>query len=321
MKFTIFQSSRIGPRTTNQDRLVYSYSKDAMLLIVADGMGGHANGEVAAEMAVQLITDAFQKAASPSLINPAKFLKDQIMHVHHMIDQYSQLNDLLESPRTTIVAAIVQFGMLYCAHVGDSRLYHYRNGHLLFRTEDHSMVQSMFAKGLISKDEMATHPYRHKVHNCLGGDELPVVDLADRQELFEGDTILLCTDGVWSAMSDEQIKHTLNGNIISHNISKLLDLAETASQEQGDNMSAIGLQWGDKQRSSLTVSTGSMPLGATTTIMNITTEDTVESIDADFQLLEQTPYPDGLLNNDITDEEIEATIAQIQDALLKSNRS
>lgn len=319
MNFTIFQSSRIGPRQTNQDRLAYSYSKDAMLLVVADGMGGHANGDIAAEMTVKMLTDAFQKAASPSLTNPAKFLHDNIQLIHDSIDQYSQINDLLESPKTTVVVAIVQFGYLYCAHVGDSRLYHYRDGHLLFRTEDHSMVQSLFNRGMITKEEMPTHPYRHKVYNCLGGNEMPNIELADRQTLQEGDTILLCTDGIWGAMRDDQIKHILNGSIISHNITKLLDLAETASQEDGDNMSAIGLQWGDKQSSRFAVSTVGMPLGATTTIMNIPTEDAVAAMDGNEHV--DNTQPDGLIHNDITDDEIEKTIAQIQDALLKSNRA
>jgi len=143
MKFTIFQNSRQGPRQYNQDRLAYSYSKDALLLVVADGMGGYKNGDLAAELAVKTITKAFQRLAVPTLSSPAKFLIDHIQQIHDMIDQFAQEREMLESPRTTIVVAVVQRGMLYCAHVGDSRLYHFRDGHLLYRTEDHSIVQSM----------------------------------------------------------------------------------------------------------------------------------------------------------------------------------
>lgn len=140
MKFTIFQNSRQGPRQYNQDRLAYSYSKDALLLVVADGMGGHRHGEMAAQLAVSTMTDAFQRLAVPTLSSPAKFLIDHMQQIHDMIDQLTQERELMESPRTTIVAAIVQRGVLYCAHVGDSRLYHFRDGHLLYRTEDHSIV-------------------------------------------------------------------------------------------------------------------------------------------------------------------------------------
>jgi len=300
MKFTIFQNSRQGPREYNQDRLAYSYSKDALLLVVADGMGGHRHGEIAAQLAVTTMTEAFQRLAVPTLSSPAKFLIDHIQQVHDMIDQLTQEREMLESPRTTIVAAVVQRGMLYCAHVGDSRLYHFRDGHLLYRTEDHSIVQSLYSKGIISKDEMSTHPYRHKVYSCLGGDTPPKIDLSDRQELAEGDTILLCTDGVWGAVPDEQIKQILNGISITDNVTRLLNQAESVSKEHGDNMSAIGLQWGDKQSSSLAVSTIAMAMGATTTIMN------------------PVAQPDSSLNTDLSDEDIERTIAEIQQALQKT---
>lgn len=300
MKFTIFQNSRQGPREYNQDRLAYSYSKDALLLVVADGMGGHRHGEIAAQLAVATMTEAFQRLAVPTLSSPAKFLIDNIQQVHDMIDQLTQEREMLESPRTTIVAAVVQRGMLYCAHVGDSRLYHFRDGHLLYRTEDHSIVQSLYSKGIINKDEMSTHPYRHKVYSCLGGDTPPKIDLSDRQELAEGDTILLCTDGVWGAVPDEQIKQILSGVSITDNVTRLLNQAETVSKEQGDNMSAIGLQWGDKQSSSLAVSTLAMAMGATTTIMN------------------PVAQPDSSLNTDLSDDDIERTIAEIQQALQKT---
>ncbi len=306
MKFTIFQNSRQGPREYNQDRLAYSYSKDALLLVVADGMGGHRHGEIAAQLAVTTMTEAFQRLAVPTLSSPAKFLIEHIQQIHDMIDQLTQEREMLEAPRTTIVAAVVQRGILYCAHVGDSRLYHFRDGHLLYRTEDHSIVQSLYSKGIINKDDMSTHPYRHKVYSCLGGDTPPKIDLSDRQELVEGDTILLCTDGVWAAVADEKIKQILSGASISDNITGLLNQAEMVSKQQGDNMSAIGLQWGDKQSSSLAVSTIFMAMGATTTIMNPVTNPNHSTNDA--------------LNTDLSDDDIERTIAEIQQALKKTNR-
>jgi serine/threonine protein phosphatase PrpC len=303
MKFTIFQNSRQGPRPYNQDRLAYSYSKEALLLVVADGMGGHKNGDLAAELAVRTMTEAFQRLAVPILSSPAKFLTYHIQQIHGMIDQLSQEREMLESPRTTIVAAVIQRGVLYCAHVGDSRLYHLRDGHVLYRTEDHSIVQSMYNKGIINKTDMTTHPYRHKVYSCLGGDTPPKIDLSDKQELAEGDTILLCTDGVWGVVSDEQIRRSLNSPSINDGVTALLNQAELVSQKQGDNMSAIGLQWGDKQSSSLAVSTITMALGSTTTIMNPVTNP--------YQL-------DNPNNHNFTDDEIESTIEEIQEALRKT---
>jgi serine/threonine protein phosphatase PrpC len=308
MKFTIFQNSRQGPRPYNQDRLAYSYSKDSLLLVLADGMGGHRHGEVAAQLAVTAMTDAFQRLATPALPNPAKFLISQIELIHKMIAQVTEEQEMLEAPRTTIVAAVVQRGMLYCAHAGDSRLYHFRDGHLLYRTEDHSIVQSLYNKGMINKDEMQHHPYRHKIFSCLGGDVPPKIELAERQELGEGDTVLLCTDGLWGAITDDQIKHALLGSSISENVTTLLDLAEDASEDQGDNMSAIGLQWGDRLHSQLAVSTLQLPANFSTTIMNPATH-------SDFDM------NDPSLQDDLSDEDIERTIAEIQIALKKTKRN
>lgn len=302
MKFTIYQNSRQGPRNYNQDRLAYSYSKDALLLVLADGMGGHRNGEIAAQLAVKTLTDAFQRLAVPFLSSPAKFLTDHIQQVHDMIDNVTQEQDLVESPRTTIVAAVIQRGYLYCAHVGDSRLYHFRDGHLLFRTEDHSVVQSMFKKGMITQEDMATHPYKNKIYNCLGGDTPPQIDLADRYELIEGDTVLLCTDGVWGVLADHQIKDIIEKNaVIADATTQIMDSAELASDERGDNLSAIGLQWGDRASSIVAVSTQLMPLGETTTIINTVTHQ-----------------PDGSDPAELSDSDIENTIAAIQKALNKT---
>jgi PPM family protein phosphatase len=304
MKFTIYQSSRQGPRAYNQDRLAYSYSKDALLMVLADGMGGHRHGEVAAQLAVKTLTEAFQRLAMPTLSSPAKFLTDHIQQVHDMIENVRQEKDYLESPRTTIVAAIIQRNTLYCAHVGDSRLYHFREGHLLFRTEDHSIVQSLYRKGLISKDEMATHPYRNKIYNCLGGENVPQIDLSDKHELQDGDIIMLCTDGIWNVLDDKAIRMILTSGPINETVNHMLETAEKNSDHTGDNMSAIGVQWGDRAHNPAAVSTMTMPLDQTTTIMNPTTHP--------------SRPPEGADVEDLTDDDIEKTIAEIQHALNKS---
>jgi PPM family protein phosphatase len=312
MKFTIHQSSRHGSRPYNQDRLAYSYSKDALLLVVADGMGGHRHGEVAAQLAVKSLTDAFQEEAAPTLKNPAKFLGAQIQHIHDAIGSLTLSNNLLEAPRTTIVATALQHGALYCAHVGDSRLYHFRRGKLLYRTQDHSIVQALQRKGLISKQEMLTHPDRHKIYNCLGGDKIPQIDVAQTQNLQDGDILLLCTDGLWSGLSDEKIGEILHSGVISKVIPSLITLAEKINGEDSDNISAIGMQWGelvqnDAQENNLAVSTATMPLDETTTIINPTIQLPLRNGDGEAEVAQ-----------DLTDDEIEKAIAEIQAAINKT---
>ena len=228
-----------------------------------------------------------------------------IQQVHDMIENVTQIKGLSESPRTTIVVAIIQRGYLYCAHAGDSRLYHFRGNHLLFRTEDHSIVQSMYNRGVISKEDMATHPYKNKIHNCIGGKDAPKIDLSNRIELIEGDTILLCTDGLWGCLNDKEIRSILHKH---HDVTEatdlLMDAAEAAADKNGDNLSAITLQWGDKQASSNAVSTQQMDFGGTTTIINPTTHQSTGDNSID----------------DFSDEDIENTIAEIQAALAKSKQ-
>jgi len=305
MKFTIYQNSRQGPRPYNEDRLAYSYSKDALLMVVADGMGGHRHGEVAAQLAVKSLTDGFQNLAIPTLPNPAKFLEEHILQVHDAIDSLTLGNDLSDSPRTTIVAAVLQDNKLYTAHVGDSRLYHFRNGQLIFRTEDHSIVQMLYRKGQLRFEDMANHPDLHKIYNCLGGEKVPDITLAGPRALVDGDVIFLCTDGVWSAVNDHDIGKLLHAGGILDSVPKLLNIAETVSAEHGDNMSAIGLQWGNRQNSQVAVSTATMPLGTTTTIINPVTQQPNMLLD------------DAALS-DLTDDDIEKTILEIQSAISKT---
>jgi len=132
MKFAIYQESRQGPRKSNQDRVVYCYTRDALCMIIADGMGGHLHGEVAAQIATQFIGEAFQRAAQPRLADPFKFLLESITNAHHAIVDYANVRSLLETPRTTVVACVVQEGLAHWAHVGDSRLYLIRNGRVEF---------------------------------------------------------------------------------------------------------------------------------------------------------------------------------------------
>jgi len=306
MKFTVHQSSRQGPKPHNQDRLAYSYSKDSVLLVIADGMGGYRHGEVAAQLAVKSLTEAFQAQAKPRLANPVEFLTTQILDTHRAIEALALNDEMLESPRTTIVAAVLQGQDMFCAHVGDSRLYHFRAGELLFKTEDHSLVQRLFRKGLLRRVDMFTHPERHKIYNCLGGEREPKIDIAHSKNLEEGDIILLCSDGLWTLVDDNTISKTLMEGMVSETVPKLLGMAESRASLSGDNMSAIGLQWGDSHLSPLAVSTVTMPIDFATTIMSSDNQPTT------------IPNHNEATESDLSDEAIEQAIAEIQSALKKT---
>lgn len=297
MKFSIYQSSRQGGRRYNQDRIAYSYSKEALLMVVADGMGGHFQGEIAAQITVQLLAERFQQQARPVLRDPFHFLLTTLRDAHEGIAGYAHAHNLLESPRTTCVAAIIQRNLAYWAHVGDSRLYLLRDGKIAARTHDHSKVQQLFDQGKISAEEVQTHPERNKIYNCLGGMVTPQIELSRRVALEKGDTLLLCTDGVWAVLPEDEIGAILKNAPIVESIPELLDHAEFRGGRDGDNLSAIGMVWGGDDKPQA-VSTQGMALDAFTTKLE-SDEDLPESASA------------------LSEDEIETAIDEIQTAIQK----
>lgn len=248
MKFSIYQVSRQGGRRYNQDRLAYSYTRDALLMVAADGMGGHFHGEIAAQITVQTVVEAFRSQARPRLQDPRRFLQDALHLAHDAIGNYTVRHELSEFPRTTCVACVVQDGHAWWGHAGDSRLYYFRGGRLVTRTRDHSVVQQLLEQGRITEAEMATHPERNRIYNCLGGIIPPEVELSDKNAVWEGDVVLLCTDGLWGELSVAEMAAILDTYPVGVAVPELLDHAEFRGGAYGDNLSAIAMRWGDEQR-------------------------------------------------------------------------
>lgn len=306
MKFTIYQESRPGKRPANEDRIAYSYSRDALLMVVADGMGGHLHGEVAAQIAVQFITEAFQREARPLLKDPFLFLSGALGNAHHAILDYAADRFLPEAPRTTCVACVVQDSIAYWAHTGDSRLYAVRGGRIIAQTRDHSRVQRMVEDGLLSPEEALRHPARNRIYSCLGGVSQPQIDFSKKTPLMAGDLLLLCTDGLWGPLAADAIEHALaEGNVLQA-VPRLLDQAEADGGDNADNLSVIALGWEDSydEDGLGSVSTRTMPVDAFTTQM--------ESF-AKARKGAQAPP-------DLSEEEIERAIQEINAAIRKYSK-
>lgn len=306
MRFTIFQDSRKGSRKVNQDRVAYTYSRDTLLLVVADGMGGHAGGEIAAQICVRLFIERFQQEAKPVLKSPPRFLQDCMLRAHAALGSYAAQFSMLETPRTTCVACIVQAGQAYWAHVGDSRLYLYRQGGLIAQTKDHSKVQYLIDQGLIRSDEVATHPDRNKIFSCLGGLVDPVIDLSRRLPLRNGDVIVLCTDGVWSVLKREEIADWLTSTPILATGPQMMREAEKRGGADGDNLSVIVVRWGPEKLADQTTTTvtETMSLGEFAT-----------QIDRTLTLTDRTG-----VERDLSDDEIERAIEEIQSTIQRYRR-
>lgn len=243
MQFSIYQESRRGARKSNQDRIAYCYSRNALLMLVADGMGGHLHGDIAAEIAAQFITQAFRREARPSLPDPRSFLDQALGGAHRAIIRKADDLGLAETPRTTCVACVVQDGVACWAHAGDSRLYHIRNGTVLAQTKDHSLLQQLVDSGRVQAEAAATHPERNRIFNCLGSARPPRLDLSEATPLNPGDTLILCSDGLWNPLSGKRISSAVLNTGIMQAVPDLLDDAERRAGRECDNLSAVAVTW------------------------------------------------------------------------------
>lgn len=269
MRFTIFQESRIGKRRTNQDRVAYSYTRDALLMVLADGMGGHLYGEVAAQISVQFIAQSFQQEARPKVTDPVLFLSRVLSNAHHAILDYAFDKHLADIPRTTIVACLIQEGVAHWAHAGDSRLYMIRKGRLVAQTRDHSRVQLMLDQGLLDAEAAAVHPGRNRIFSCLGGNHPPQIEFSRGASLANGDVIAICSDGVWGPLEPEALVGALADGRVMESVPKVMNEAELLGGHQCDNMTLIAMTWHDDHQEDIpdTVSTRTMPADAYTTQM------------------------------------------------------
>jgi serine/threonine protein phosphatase PrpC len=234
------------------------------------------------------------------LPDPLQFLSEVLTRAHYAINDYAVEHDLLEIPHTTCVASVIQDNMAYWAHVGDSRLYFFSEGKLIGRTEDHTAVARMVKDGLITEEEVAHHPDRNKVSNCLGGYLVPEVECAPPIPIHESDTLLLCTDGVWGSVSIAEMAAILYTYNLDDGVRHLMDHAEFRGGENGDNLSLVAMTWGDARLpSGETVSTLSLPEHGFSTQIN---------------------KPESARAPTISDDEIERAIAEIQSAIKKLSR-
>ena len=193
-------------RAENEDYLGYYRVADAHVIVVADGMGGHAGGKVASRVAVESVRDLFlaaDLAATPifDLIGLA------IKSANAAIRAGSAADPKLKGMGATCVLVVVRDGMLYHSHLGDCRLYFFRGGGLQRLTKDHTVVQRLVDGGIISAEEAKIHPEKNIVSRALGGREEPELDIPIEPLRLEiGDRFLMCSDGLFDLVTDDEIR-------------------------------------------------------------------------------------------------------------------
>ncbi len=299
MKFSVFQISRKGGREKNEDRMGYCYTKGSCLFLLADGMGGHPEGEVASQMTLQVVSALYQKAAQPEIEDVKAFFNMAILQAHRQILRYAAEKGLIDTPRTTVVACIVQDGAATWVHCGDSRLYLVREGELLARTRDHSYLEQHHN----TKPGVAipANFNRNVLYTCLGSPSKPVFDITGPVPLQQGDRILLCSDGLWGNLEDSDIAFHLGQNAVGVAVPELVERALIKGGPKSDNVTVIAMEW-------------ETPDVFASTRGSIST-DTIE--DGVFASTVQAGWLDSGVD-DLDDEAIERSIAEINEAIRRS---
>ncbi|HID48761.1 MAG TPA: serine/threonine-protein phosphatase [Chromatiales bacterium] len=239
MQFEFGRTSRLGNRKVNQDRLAIIENEAGTLLVLGDGLGGQPGGELAAQTLVDSVSEELVLNPLPAE-NPEKFLHELLRRAHHAILLAGQEQTPPVSPGTTAVICLIQDRRAWWAHVGDGRIYLFRNGLPLYRTQDHSYVEQLYQEGRISLRKTHNHPMRNYVTRCIGlFPHDPDITVGHAVDLKEGDVLLLCSDGFWEPLDDASIGALIEQSRLNEALNQLAERAEAAKYPHSDNTSAV----------------------------------------------------------------------------------
>jgi serine/threonine protein phosphatase PrpC len=235
--FHAARATATGARVNNEDRSFFFTTGDISFCGVADGLGGHPRGEVAAQLIVDVCEARFRQCPQP-LDNPEAFMLDCIRQAHRAIRRYGARQHLSVAPRTTAVLALVKDGTAHWLHVGDSRLYLARERSLWAHTEDH--VHDHY----VQAPHGATPRLRTSLTRCLGGVErAPLSTCCGPCPLVPGDTLLLCSDGLWGQADEARLLELAQAppETLADTLQAGVD--EIAGLPGSDNVTAVVFQW------------------------------------------------------------------------------
>ncbi|MDX2093682.1 MAG: Stp1/IreP family PP2C-type Ser/Thr phosphatase [Kofleriaceae bacterium] len=247
MRVRFAGATNIGrKRDHNEDSI--SLPENERLAIVADGMGGHASGEVASRLAVEMVSDHFAETSKQQTLTwPYKVDRDLRTHVNRMITgimianleiwEKSQRDSRFKGMGTTCIAIYFLDDALIIGHVGDSRCYRTRQAEITQLTEDHSLINDYIRMKRVTPEEAENWPHKNVIVRALGMKESVQVDILTEKPQI-GDTYLLCSDGLTGMIKDDQIQHIL---MTERDLDRAVDRLIAAANEEGgvDNISVV----------------------------------------------------------------------------------
>ncbi len=235
--FESAKCSVTGDRASNQDRCLFLSTTETALLCLADGLGGHPRGEIAAQLLLDVAETLFRQSEKP-LPDPEHFMLQCIGKAHNAILQFGRRQTPPIAPRTTAVIAVVQGGVAYWCHVGDSRLYLIRNGDVAVQTRDHAEMR------YVRQSATEVSRPRASLTRCLGGlPQPPTTTCGSPTPLRHGDALLLCSDGLWGQIPKQALINAFDpcDDAIEARLRSLVELA--AAAPNSDNVTAVALRW------------------------------------------------------------------------------
>jgi protein phosphatase len=222
-------------RLHNEDAFCFLSKENRALFAVADGLGGHRGGSIASQIAIDTIKIEFGKWNGKGKGNE-HFVTKAIQNANLEIYNTAQSHPELFSMQTTTTVAALEKDSLAIGHVGDCRLYRIRNGHITILTKDHSQAAELLRLHLISPEEAPQHPGRHQLTRSVGSSLFLHVDLI-KEKVKLGDTYILCSDGLWSEVSNDDIKAALLDNDIEKSLEELVGMVLSAGAP--DNITGV----------------------------------------------------------------------------------
>lgn len=235
MDYSVSQQSYQGGRDYNEDRTAVFERNGTILLVVADGLGGHEGGDVASQAFIDAMGDSFTKATETQLSNADNFLTLSINYGHHTIHRRAVSQGFnVDSPKTTCVVCLIHDEVATWAHSGDSRLYLIRKRKIEFTTEDHVSRKLGCEKNA-------------PINRCVGGIENPRPQIGEPHEMEDGDIFFLATDGAWAQFKPDDLNDYVDPEHPSLGLDSLLQALENRNKAPSDNLSCVVLFWGVKQ--------------------------------------------------------------------------
>lgn len=230
----------IGGRTINQDALLIAQHES--LVVIADGAGGHNAGEVASRMVVEGVTKRLKEKPVPvsdGQLGIQGYFVQLLQRINAQVFERSASNQEYYKMATTAIVVYLNEteNLAYIFHVGDSRAYLLRDGEIMQITEDHTYVNELLKLGQVSKEEALEHPRRHMITRAIGGKNTVKIDI-HKIRYSTDDIFVLCTDGLYNEVTDEEIRKIVAGQPDMQAAAKKL-IEEANDKQSTDNITAI----------------------------------------------------------------------------------